>query len=328
MPTKKRITVPGALAHIMSRGISHAEIFVDNADRHAFLDFLMQAITDNGYQCYAWAMMSNHYHLLMRCSENPLDKLMRQLNSRYARYFNMKYKRSGYVFDGRFKSIITQDQYYLEELIRYIHLNPLRAGICKTMHELDRYAWCGHGALLGKTSNLFQTTDVVLRRFGSEIDAARKNYRQFIQNGVDEADKDWLVTTIRKCNKGVEKRNKPECWVIGDPVFVSSVMKKNENRIRMIRAVREKRSLEKIGAIVANNYKIKLSDMKKRSRSNLLSECRKKFAYVCCRVLQFPVSEVAAFFGVSSPAISWAIKRGQRLIKEGELAKFTILPPG
>ena len=139
MPRKARITVPGVVHHIMARGIDGRNIFIDNDDREMFLGLLGTGIHKNGYKCYAWTLMDNHYHLLLRISENPLAKMMRRLNSTYARYYNARYKRKGYLFQDRFKSIASQDQNYIEELVRYIHLNPIRAGICGTMKELEQY---------------------------------------------------------------------------------------------------------------------------------------------------------------------------------------------
>jgi len=128
MPTKKRIVVPGAIAHIMARGIDGRIIFKDDDDRSCFLSLLSESMVKTGYRCYGWVLMNNHYHLVVRCNDNSLDELMRTMNSRYAKYFNRKYTRRGYLFQDRFKSIITQDQHYLEELIRYVHLNPIRDG--------------------------------------------------------------------------------------------------------------------------------------------------------------------------------------------------------
>ena len=124
--------------------------------------------------------MDNHCHLVVRCSDKSLDKLMRTMNSRYAKYFNVKYKRRGYLFQDRFKSIITQEQNYLEQLIRYVHLNPVRAGICTSLDELDTYQWSGHAVLMGKSVCSFQTTNTVLPRFGATVESARKHYRKFM----------------------------------------------------------------------------------------------------------------------------------------------------
>ena len=162
MPRKPRLSVPGALHHVMARGIEGRPIFKSDEDRLKFLSLLAHGIAKSGFKCYAWVLMENHYHLLLRANEMPLSSFMRPLNSRYAHWFRKKSQSRGYLFQDRFKSIATQDQGYIEQLVRYIHLNPLRAGICRTIAELDRYPWSGHSALVGKlfsgrSSRLFRT---------------------------------------------------------------------------------------------------------------------------------------------------------------------------
>ena len=145
MPTKKRISVPGAIAHIMGRGIDGQRIFSEDESRYQFLTLLSRGLSRCGYRCYAWALLDNHYHLVVRCGEMPLDSLMRPLLSRYAKYYNTITGRTGYLYGNRYRSIISQDQGYLEELVRYVHLNPLRAGIVADFDALSEYQWCGHG---------------------------------------------------------------------------------------------------------------------------------------------------------------------------------------
>ena len=122
MARKARIHVPGVIQHIMSRGIEGKDIFADDEDRTTFLHILSESLSIAGHRCYAWVLLPNHYHLLLRSSEEPLGIMMCRLNSTYARYFSIKYNRRGYLFQDRYKSITTQDQNYVEELVRYIHL--------------------------------------------------------------------------------------------------------------------------------------------------------------------------------------------------------------
>ena len=326
MPTKKRIVVPGAIAHIMARGIDGMVIFKDDDDRSYFLHLLESAISKTGYLCYGWVLMNNHYHLIMRCSDRSLDDLMRSMNSRYARYYNMKYKRRGYLFQDRFKSIITQDQNYLEELIRYAHLNPIRAGICKSMEELDAYRWCGHGVLMGKTTCLFQTTDAVLRRFGSTDSSSRENYRKFIAEGASTIKDDWIVQTVRESNRGIERKERPSCWVIGDQEFVMSVMRKNEQRLRTRSALHEKWSIEDVFRRVAAEQGLELDALKRRSRMSKVSAGRKRGAYICCRVLGYRIEEVAAYLKISGPAVSSAIAGAGELVSKRYIDKVIKLP--
>jgi putative transposase len=328
MPTKKRISVPGAIAHIMARGIDGTDIFRDDADRRFLLEQLTLCLDKTGYLCYGWSLMSNHYHLIVRCSERSLDELMRATHSRYAKYFNKKYKRRGYVFQDRFKSIISQDQRYLEELIRYVHLNPLRAGICPTIEELDRYPWCGHSVLLGKISHRFQTTGAVLKRFGSNVKSSRKRYRDFITEGIKTVKSDWIIDAVRQSNAGVDKKDRPECWVIGDQSFVQSVMTKNEQRLRTRSVLRKKWSIQDVFSYLAKEHNLKPSDLEKRSRLTRISICRQKCAYICCRIIGYSIEDVADYMNISNPAVSWAINRGKELVTKEDVVNFNYLPPG
>lgn len=150
MPRKARLSPSASFFHVMARGIEGQDIFATDGDRLRFLSFLAKGLKRTGFACYAWALMKNHYHLVLRSSEQHLSNLMRPLNSAYAQSFSRAHKRRGYLFQDRFKSIVTQDQGYVEELIRYVHANPLRAGICKSPKELERYPWTGHAVLMGR----------------------------------------------------------------------------------------------------------------------------------------------------------------------------------
>jgi putative transposase len=148
MPPQARLDAPGLLQYVMARGIERKEIFKDNQDRQSFLERLAVILEKTQTQCYAWALIPNHFHLLLRTSLTPLSKVMRRLMTGYAITFNKRHKRSGHLFRNRYKSVVCEEDQYLLELIRYIHLNPLRAGLVKDLKELDRYPWTGHSAIL------------------------------------------------------------------------------------------------------------------------------------------------------------------------------------
>ena len=156
MPRIRRILLPGAIYHIIGRGIERRKIFLDTGDREEFLTRLEKSLCSSSYQCFAWALMPNHYHLLVRSSEKPLSSLMGPFLTGYAGRFNRRHKRVGHVFQNRYKSILCQEDAYLLELVRYIHLNPLRGRLVADIKELKRYPWYGHSCLLGKTRRDFQ----------------------------------------------------------------------------------------------------------------------------------------------------------------------------
>jgi REP element-mobilizing transposase RayT len=118
---------PGALHHIIARGIDRQAIFSDDADRNGFLERLGDILTDTKTACYAWAMIPNHFHLLLRTGATPLSAVMRRLLTGYAVSYNRRHRRYGHLFQNRYKSMLCQEDPYLLELVRYIHLNPMRA---------------------------------------------------------------------------------------------------------------------------------------------------------------------------------------------------------
>ena len=153
MPRQARLDASGVLQHVMARGIERRKIFWDDKDRASFLERLAVILEETQAQCYAWALIPNHFHLLLRTGPVPLSKVMRRLMTGYAVTFNRRHRRAGHLFQNRYKSVICEEDPYLLELIRYIHLNPLRAGIVTDLKELDRYPWCGHSAILGRRKN-------------------------------------------------------------------------------------------------------------------------------------------------------------------------------
>ena len=135
MPRKAGIDAAGALHHIIVRGIERRKIFYDDADRDAFVTRLGQVLIETHTDCFAWALIPNHVHLLLRTGLTPIATVMRRLLTGYAVQFNRRHRRHGHIFQNRYKSILCQEDPYLKELVRYIHLNPLRAGLSRIFHE-------------------------------------------------------------------------------------------------------------------------------------------------------------------------------------------------
>ena len=126
MPRKARIDYPGLTHHVMARTFNDLLLFRGDEDRQQYLSYFSDRIRECGFLCFAWVLMDTHVHFLIKTSEKPLWRFMKPLHSDYSRWYNRKYNRRGPLFIDRFKSIATQDQYYVEQLVRYIHLNPVR----------------------------------------------------------------------------------------------------------------------------------------------------------------------------------------------------------
>ncbi len=165
MPRLARLDAPGVLHHVIGRGIERRKIFYKDKDREDFVDRLAELAEKGAWTVYAWTLMPNHYHLLIKTKNQPLADNMRKLLTGYAVNFNRRHKRAGHLFQNRYKSIVCQEENYLRELVRYLHLNPLRAGLVQDMKQLNRYPWSGHSALLGRVKREWQDTGYVLSYF-------------------------------------------------------------------------------------------------------------------------------------------------------------------
>src|SRR4030042_3621695 len=184
MPRKARIDAPGALHHIIIRGIERRKIFLCDADRDFFLERFGRIIKETHTSCFAWALMDNHAHFLIRTGLTPIPTVMRRLLTGHAVSFNRRHHRNGHLFQNRYKSILCQEDPYLLELVRYIHLNPLRSNLATDYSELARYPYSGHSFLLGKCHNEWQDTSYVLLLFDRKKPKARFLYGEFVKKGM------------------------------------------------------------------------------------------------------------------------------------------------
>lgn len=177
-----RIEFAGALYHVTSRGDRREPIFDDDEDRRIFLSVLAEVVDRFNWLCHAYCLMTNHYHLVVETPDGNLSKGMRQLNGMYTQASNRRHKRTGHLFQGRFKGILVDKESYLLELSRYVVLNPVRAGMVR--HPGD-YAWSSYGAMVGDASTpKWLATDGLLSRFGSRRAAARRRYTRFVEKGI------------------------------------------------------------------------------------------------------------------------------------------------
>jgi len=179
-----RIQYPGALYHITSRGNEKGKIFFDDADRERFLRFLEEYHIRYGILLHSFVLMDNHYHLILETPQGNLLKVMHGLNSGYTGYVNRKYARVGHLFQGRYKSILVEKETYLLELSRYVHLNPIRAGMVK---DVSDYRWSSCPGFIRKKDALpWIEYRWILDRFSANVQEARRAYRSFLREGLKE----------------------------------------------------------------------------------------------------------------------------------------------
>ncbi|MDO8956472.1 MAG: transposase, partial [Deltaproteobacteria bacterium] len=181
------------LHHVMGRGIEKRKIFLDDQDRVDFINRLGQLVKEDSMDIYAWAILPNHFHILCKTKKRPLSSSMRNLLTGYAVNFNRRHRRHGHLFQNRYKSILCQEDAYLVELVRYIHLNLLRAGVVKDLRELNDCPWLGHLALLRNIDGReWQNRDYVLSYFGGGR-RGRRNYLRFVEEGISLGRRPELV---------------------------------------------------------------------------------------------------------------------------------------
>lgn len=187
MARKPRICRNFAFYHVMLRGNNKQEIFFSDVDRIKFYLLLQEGVERFGHSIHAFCLMKNHVHLLIQTAETPLSKIVKHVAFRYAQYINNTKERVGHLFQGRFKAILVDERSYLMELVRYIHLNPVRAGIVTAP---ERYFWSGHRAYLKMETILWLTSDLLLNKFSTTYDTSRllpsELYNDYIQNGMKE----------------------------------------------------------------------------------------------------------------------------------------------
>ncbi|MHB8108925.1 MAG: transposase [Syntrophorhabdaceae bacterium] len=184
MPRLARIDAAGILHHVIVRGIEKKPVFKARDDKEDFIYRLSCLVIDTRHAIYAWAVMTNHVHLLVRTGDVPLSKLMARLLTGYAASYNKRHNRVGHLFQNRYKSIICEEEPYCKELIRYIHLNPLRTGLVPNYDRLCNYPWSGHSALTGARDYVWQDTAFVLALFGNDPDESVHAYREFVASGI------------------------------------------------------------------------------------------------------------------------------------------------
>lgn len=316
MPRKARIDYPGLTHHIMARTFTDILLFRDEEDRQQYISMLSHRIKETGFFCFAWVLMNNHVHLLVKTNEKPLWRLMKPLNSDYSRWYNKKYRRQGPLFIDRYKSIATQDQKYLEQLARYIHLNPIRSGICKDLVQLKMYRWSGHSALTGIHANDFQQLEAVLKRFGKTRKRAVEQYEKFLEEALRSGSEDTLIEIVRRSNKGSHDKVSPECWVIGDQEFQRSVLQKDkEKRLTLAEYKKQGLCLEELLRKVSSEMQVSGELIKRRSKSTRQVAARMIFCYLAVHY-GFLTREIGAVLGIQQAAVSHAARKGERIIKE------------
>jgi REP element-mobilizing transposase RayT len=320
MPRGARLDAPGTLHHVIVRGVEKRRIVDDRWDRRNFVSRLGQVASDTETDIYAWALMTNHAHILLRSSQHGLSRFMRRFLTGYAITYNLRHKRHGHLFQNRYKSIVCDEDAYFRELVRYIHLNPLRAEVVKNMSELDQYHWSGHSVLMGKLKHEWQDRDYVLSCFGQKEWQARRAYRKYVEEGAEEGRRPELVggglvrslggwsqvLSLRRENKRVLADER----ILGTGDFVQKVVSEADERIKYQLGDNERR--KKAQQLIEQTCKkedVNANELRMGSRRGRIARVRGEIAYQLVERYGFSLAEVGRQLGVTTSAISKVICR-------------------
>jgi len=303
MARKTRIEFPGALFHVFARGNHKNKIFLTLKDYQKYLDLIKQYKKCCGFKLYAYALMPNHVHLLIETTEIPLSKIMQGLQQSYTQFFNLKYSKVGHLFQGRYKAIICQKDTYLLELVRYIHLNPIRAGVTKNLSD---YPWTSNSYYTRNIKTTLIDTDFVLQLFASNRTAARMSYKQFIKEGMDNKYNQF-------CEESIDQR------ILGNKKFVEEILEtKNEIKVDAI----EKPNLEKILDVICSKANVLPQTAKSNVKIKEIVWIRQIFCYITRVSFGYRLGEIALFLGIDVSTISKNVRRTtDRLRKDGRLSR-------
>ncbi|MDH3230943.1 MAG: transposase [Alphaproteobacteria bacterium] len=299
MSRKPRIHVPGGVYHVMLRGNGGREIFLESGDGARFLALLADGAERFGLRCHGYCLMPNHAHLVLQAGAAPLSRAMQNLAFRYTRHINAREQRIGHLFQGRYKAILVDADSYLLELVRYVHLNPVRAGLCD---RPEAWRWSGHRAYLGRAAAPWLTTEWVLSLLAPKAGDARAAYRAFVADGTGEGRRAEFHS-----GSGGGGR------LLGDDSFVERVLEQAGA------APDNPPSLEAIVAAVASAYDVDAAALAGPSRARLCAEARGLAGLVARETGAAPFTEVAARFGRDLSSLSRAVRRVEDAAADDDL---------
>ena len=296
MARKPRIHFPGALYHVITRGNRKQGIFLDEKDLQQFLTYLSACKKRYSFRLYAYALMKNHLHLLIEVEKIPLSRIMQTLLFGYAGYFNRRYGEVGHLFQGRYKVILCEKDAYLLELVRYIHLNPVRAKIVKRPED---YTWTGHSSYLGKRTDPLIDEGFVLEQLSKNRSLAKRRYRQFV----------WEVISSGHEEKYYQVKDQR---YLGGESFIDRVETERKELEDWVYDI----PLEAISHEVGRAVGITEGKMHSATRDQGGVRGRSLVAYLARKTAGYTVKEIADFFKRSAVTIGEGIIRVEELVRE------------
>ncbi|MFB3817802.1 MAG: transposase [Candidatus Methylomirabilales bacterium] len=321
MPRGPRLDVPGALHHVTVRGARGARAFRHAADREDFLARVGALAQEGCWHVYAWAVLPDHAHLLLRSGSLPLARCMRRLLTGYAGAFNRRREHRGRLFSDRYKSVVVEEEPYFLELVRYLHLNPLRRRLVRDLAGLAGYPYAGHAALLGQVPRPWQDTQAVLSRFGPSPPEARQRYEAFVAAGArqgrrPELQGGGLLRSLggREALQALRRaggRYAGDQRILGRSGFVERLRQASAQHAEAEASRRQPGvTLDALASRVAALFGVAPQGIFGPSRARPVAQARQLLTYLWVERLGRRASELAAALGRTRGNVSWSARRG------------------
>jgi len=313
MQRSARIDIEGVLQHV--RGIEKRNIFKDDRDRSILVDRFSKLLLKAKTDCLAWGLLSNHAPLLVRPTKTKLSELMRCLLTGYAVMFNLRHHRSGHFFQNRYESVVCEEDSYLLELVRYIHLNPVRAGLVKSMAKLDSYKWSGHAVVTERAVLPGQTVDEVLQMFDYNKNCAVRKYRNLVVDWIALGRRDELFGGGLKRYLKLSGSQDFEAYderILGSGEFVEQLWKETGN----VDLPAASPPLEEIFERVATVFGIDAAALHEGSKQKQIAETRGAVCYITIRKFGYNGAVLAKALGITRSGVVLAARRGETLYEE------------
>jgi len=271
------------------------DTFFSDADYREYLYLMAEWCNRRKVQIWGYCLMTNHVHLAIQVHEKPLSRIMQNLGFRYTQYFNRRRKKIGHLFQGRYKALLIDADAYLLELVRYIHLNPVRAGM---VEQPDDYAWSAHRAYLGRERLPWLTTDWIYGQFARHAGESCRSYERFVGDGMQEGYRPEF------------HRGSFEGRALGDDNFLEEAL------ARAGESINRKPSIESIIASVCSVYRISKAEIASRSRVRKVSEARGIAALLVREAEGLLLVELGRCLNQDLSSLSQAARRVERRLRE------------
>ena len=298
MARKPRIHFPGALYHVIARGNRRERIFRDEKDYQLYLNFLREYKDRYGFYLYAYTLLPNHVHLLIEVGQYPLSRLMQNLQFRYTRNFNIKYKKYGHLFQGRYKAILCEKDSYLLELSAYIHLNAVRAGLVK---DPINYQWCSYRSYIREEKDNLVDKNFLLAQFSEKKKVAIKEYAHFVKGRIGQGHRDDLYRL-------------KEQRFLGEEAFVEDIHQRLNEEPPFLYDISLGEIVSEVSSVL--NVSTDLFHSSTRNRQGALG--RAVVGYIGRKLGGYQIRAVAEHFNRDPVVISQGIRRLESKLIEGK----------